>query len=308
MTLKDYSIPHEIQARALHAQRRRRNRKILTLTTLGVAGLIAGLIAGLLAGCSGGLTATSATATTSHAALAGNWKFSSTSANARGLSSLAGSLSVSGSQVTGALHPLSGTCASPSTTFAVTGSIDTHNLLSLASTNFPGGALTLSGTIADDQKSLSAATYTVAAGACAFPAAKTLNSEAISPRDNTAPVTAQQFQPITGSYTGSFSDSDGVVLPLTASLSQPSTPDANGVYHLTGYATFDHNPCLNTPVVTDSAVTGDTISATYTDPTTHNTVTGSGTFSPDAATLTITNWILSGNCGSDTGTGLLARN
>ena len=304
MTLRDYAIPEDIRQRAQAAERRRRNRRIATLTTLGVAGLLAGL----LVGCSGGLSSSAAgtsaaAATTSHAALAGNWKFSSTAASAHGLSAIAGALAVNGASVTGTLHPLAGSCATPATPFAVSGSIGAGNLLTLASTSFAGGTFTLSGIVADDQKSLTTPTYTVANGVCAFPA---ISAVASGPRD-TGVVTAQQFQPITGSYAGTFSDGSGEVLPLTASLSQPTTPDADGVYHLTGYATFDHNPCLNTPVVTDSTVTGNTISATYTDSTTQNTVTGSGTFSPDASTLTISNWVLSGGCGSDTGTGLLTR-
>lgn len=306
MMPRDYSIPYQIREIAERNERRRRNRKILTLGALGAVGLLAGL----LAGCSGGLNATPAAVpaadTTAHAALAGNWKFSSPATNSRGLSSVAGSLAVKGTAITGTLHPLSGTCAVANTPFAVAGSVDAHNLLTLSSTAFAGGAFSLSGTVADDQRSLSNATYTIAGGACAFPSASSVPN-AVSPRD-AAPVTAQQFQPISGSYAGSFSDSSGVTLPLTANLSQPTTPDANGVYHLTGYATFDHNPCLNTPVVTDSTVTGDTISATYTDATTHNTVVGTGTFSADASTLTISNWSLTGSCGGDEGTGHLARN
>lgn len=117
---------------------------------------------------------------------------------------------------------------------------------------------------------------------------------------------AQQYQPLSGIYSGTFTDSSGATLAVAATLSQPTTPDTNGVYHLTGYATFPNTSCLDAPVITDSVVTGDSIQATYTDQSTGGTVVGNGTFSPDAQTLTITDWILSG-CGDDTGNGQLLR-
>ena len=145
-------------------------------------------------------------------------------------------------------------------------------------------------------------TVTITGGTCATPAAipATVSAGAATT------ATAQQYQPLTGNYNGSFTDTSGAAFLVAATLSQPTTPDANGVYHLTGYATFPNTPCLSTPVITDSTVTGDSIEATYTGTATGGTVSGSGTFSADAQALTRTNWILSG-CGDDTGTGLLLR-
>lgn len=279
-----------------------RNRKLLALTTLGLTGLLAGLLSGCSGANSNRVNAAVSTSTSakSFSATAGNWKF--TSDGSIRLASLAGTLTVSGTTISGTLHPLSATCASPSVSFPVVGSIDASDRISMTSSSFPGGVVTLTGTLAADQHSLVNPTFTVTGGPCASPAS-ILNSFAA--RD-TAASNAQQYQPITGTYSGTFTDRSGVRLPFSASLSQPSTPDANGVYHLTGYATFPGNPCLSTPVVTDSTVTGDTLQATYTDHDSGNTVVGMGTFSADAQTLTITNWLLSG-CGNDSGTGLLTR-
>ena len=271
-----------------------RTRRLIALTTLGLAGLVAGL----LAGCGTGISPAINTAThpNSFAAVAGNWKFTT------GSSAFAGALSVSGSTVTGTLHPFAALCANPDTLFQVAGSIDANDFLSITSSDASGARLAISGALAADRHSLTTPTITITGNACTAPSVRTAG---LSPRTTASP-TAQQYQALTGNYSGSFTDASGAVLPVTASLSQPTTPDANGVYHLTGTATFPDISCLATPVITDSTVTGDSIQATYTDQQTGNTVSGTGTFSADAQTLTITNWTLSG-CGNDTGTGLLTR-
>ena len=277
-----------------------RKRKLAALTTLGLAGLLVGLLAGCGTGNSPGINASTTAQTDAYSAVTGNWKF--TTGNSNHASALAGSLTVSGATVTGTLHPLLAPCATSSASFAASGTIDATGFLSVTSNNFSGGKLLISGTLAADQHSLTTPTVTVTGGTCATPA---LRSSSVTGHDTSA-ATAQQYQPLTGNYNGVFTDTAGATLAVAATLSQPTTPDANGVYHLTGYATFPNTPCLTTPVITDSTVTGDSIQATYTDQQTGDTVSGTGTFSTDAQTLTITNWILSG-CGNDTGTGLLNR-
>ncbi len=261
----------------------------------------AGLVAGLLAGCgTGNSPAMSALPADAFADATGNWQF--TTGAATPLSTLAGSLSVSGATVTGVLHPVAATCAASADLLQVAGTIDASGLLTMTSTDLAGGRLSISGTLAADRHSLTNPSITITGGACATPADRpgSLVAHAASA------ASAQQYQPLTGNYTGSFVDSSGTALAVSATLSQPTTPDANGVYHLTGTATFPNTPCLTTPVITDSTVTGDTIQATYTDSQTGGTVVATGTFSSDAQTLTISSWTLSG-CDIDTGTGTLTR-
>ena len=271
-----------------------RRRKLAALTTLGLAGLLAGFLAGC--GSTNSPQLSAAVTSKSYAAAAGNWKFTS------GASAFAGALTVSGTSVTAILHPLDATCAASGGAFTASGTISATDSLSLTSSNLTGGKLAIAGTLAPDQHSLTSPTITVTGGTCATGATRAPSS---SPRIAAAP-SAQQYQPLTGNYNGTFTDLSGATLTIAATLSQPTIPDANGVYHLTGYASFPNTPCLATPVITDSTITGDTIQATYTDKDSGSTVVGNGTFSPDAQTLTITNWILSG-CGDDTGTGLLLR-
>lgn len=188
-----------------------------------------GLTAALLSGCS---TSTStntlaSTPTQSYAELAGNWQFATASNTS--LSALGGSLSVSGANVSGTLHPLAGACVTgpAAAPFAVAGHISSAGLLTLNSASFAGGAFHLTGTIAADQHSLQSPAYTISGGSCeaATPALSRLH-----PQDTI--TIAQQYQPISGTYTGNFSDPDGVVMAVSANLQQSSSPDSNGYYHL----------------------------------------------------------------------------
>lgn len=271
-----------------------RRRKLLALTSLGLAGLVAGL----LSGCSSlSQAATSLSPTgANYSALTGNWRFTSDVAVPV---DLAGALAVEGTQVSGRLHTTAGPCAAAKeASFAVSGTIDGADRLLLSGQDDANHMFQIAGLLAPDRHSLVDPAVTVV-GSCT--GERTLQGHGLGGS------TGQQYQSVTGSYQGSFTDSQGDALAVDASLSQPTTPDANGVYHLTGTATFASVPCLGSTVITSSTVTGNQISATYTDSNTGATVVGNGTFSADAQTLTITSWTLSGGCGSDAGSGILTH-
>lgn len=287
----------------------RTGRRILAVTSLGLAGLLAGL----LSGCSGGTFPDSAS-TNSYTALSGNWQFSSSATAAARLSSVGGSLMVGsvtadGTAVTGILHPLPAMnqCLDAATSLPLTGSIDAASRLTLAAP-VSGGTLTLSGTVAPDRKSLTAASYTITGGACASPDAQSGIAPAITAQDGVPPVTAQQYQPVTGTYSGTLTTAEGEHFPLTSTLTQTSQPDADGVYHVEGTASSPGNSCVPATLsATASTIDGGSISTTYTDPLTGATITGTGSASPDAATIIISNWTINSACGQDTGTGTLTR-
>jgi hypothetical protein len=184
-------------------------------------------------------------------------------------------------------------CASATDLINVTGTTDSNGVTTLTGP-IAGGTLTVTGTLAADGRSLSKATVNVSGGQCAFPTA--------------AQAAVQNFSSVTGSYAGTFSDATGPVMNVTASLSQSPDGDANGNFTLSGTGSFGTNPCFVSPVpVVNSQVTGGTFVLTYTDNTKGNSVTATGTFSADGTTLTVTNWSLTGPCGSDTGTGTLKK-
>jgi hypothetical protein len=251
------------------------------------------LLSILLAGCNAALTPSAVTPQA--IPVTGNWQISSSAAAARALPAISGELSGSSAAITGILHAgAAATCVSPTTAFAVSGSADAQNVLTLTALNVGGGTLTITGTLAADGKSLSGASYTVTGGACALPGAVKAN--------------AQVYSPVTGTYTGSFADSDGQAITVNASLTQTPNADTDGNFQLSGTGTFPQNPCFISPVtVTNSQVTGGTFTLTYADSTTANSVTATGTFSPDGTSLTVTQWTLTGPCGPGSGTGLLTR-
>jgi hypothetical protein len=256
------------------------------------------LLASLLTACSTapmGSTTGMTGATSSAVALSGNWQISTDPSQAARLPQLSGSLTGTGSAVTGIFHATSSNeCISPQSKIEVAGSLDEHNVLPLTSAPFASGSiLRLIGTVNSGNR-LEVSTYTITGGTCAFSAGATSIS-----------ATAHLLQPVSGTYQGTFTDSEGDSLPITATLTQTTQPDSNGVFHVSGGATFDSNECISSPIVADSTVTGNTLSTTYTQQ--GNTIVAAGTFDDAATTLTITNWNLDGPCASASGTGVLTR-
>jgi hypothetical protein len=262
------------------------------------------LLALLLAGCaSTSSNSSNFAAATSYTVASGNWAIAPQPAAGNSAPVPA----ASGSLLRAADGTLTGTfrlspapaCLPPATNLAVTGSVDAKGQLHLASEPINGATWTLTGQLAADGRSLTASTTSLSGGAC-------------------APVTASAagtlYTPISGTYAGSFTDASGVTVPVSTTLTQTSAPDANGQYHLSGSATFPSNPCFASPAVTDSLVTGNSLSASYSpqqgpvSSLVTSTVSASGTFNADATTLTITAYsVAGGDCDGDTGTGLLSK-
>ncbi len=220
------------------------------------------------------------------ALVTGNWQVNSSSVAATRLPSFSGEFTTQAGKTTAIVHSQAATaCVAPATSFDLAGSADGKGNLTLTGP-VANGTLTLTGVIAADGKSLTGASYNVVGGACAFSQAAQAN--------------AQDFQPITGNYTGNFADVDGQVAQVNANFSQSTTPDANGNFTLAGSAAISNNPCFPTTVpVSNTQVTGGTFTFTYSAD--GSSVIANGTFSSDASTLTVTGWTSSGTCGADTG-------
>ena len=268
----------------------------LRRTSFRTSSLVAlALLPALLTGCSANSTAASSSlaAAALPAMVAGNWQFSSSAGAAARLSKLSGTLSGSSAAMTGMLHSQAATaCVAPAEAVAVSGSADRTGLLTLTGP-LSGGTLTITGTLSSDGRSLTEATYNVAGGSCGFA--------------TPAIAMGQVYTPISGMYAGVFNDGDGQIAAVQATLNQSADADGDGNYTLSGSAT-PNNACFSAAVpISNTEVTGGTFTFTYTDPTTKNSVIASGTFSSDASILTVTQWISSGPCGADTGTGTMTR-
>ncbi|MBS1814822.1 MAG: hypothetical protein JSS87_08130 [Acidobacteria bacterium] len=230
----------------------------------------------------------------------GNWKFSATAtpASASQIAAISGALSGENDTVTGTLHTTAAVgqlpsqlCYSATSPIAVSGKLNADNTLTLKSQSFAGNVLTINGTYDASTQSLNNANFAIS-GSCGIAA---------------QPLVAAQYLPISGTYTGNFTSVDGYTVPVSAQFTQTTSPDANGTFHLTGSATFPPDGCIASPVVTDSVVTGDAFSATYTDANTHAQVVATGSFNTDATALTITSYTLTGPGCTDTGHGSLTR-
>jgi hypothetical protein len=255
----------------------------------------ASLLVGIAVGLSGCDAALAPVSSLNAVGLTGNWQFASTAAAASKLPEISGELTGNSQAMTGIFHSDSlSACVVPSAAFEVAGAANGAGLVTLTGANVGGGKLTITGTLAADGKSLTDASYNVVGGPCAFAQA--------------ASAQAQQYSAVSGTYAGSFSDSDGQVITLSATLTQTPNADTDGNFQLSGTGTFPNNPCFASPVtMTSSQVTGGSFTFTYTDPTTQNEVVTNGALSTDGKTLTVTGWTLTGSCGPDHGTGLLMQ-
>ena len=225
--------------------------------------------------------------------VSGNWQVSSATPAAVHIGPLSGTLSGNSAAISGVLHTQSASaCIAPNSTFEVSGATDKDGNVTLSGP-FAKGTLTIAGALAEGGASLENATYSVSGGSCALAAP--------------AKAQAEVYSSLTGTYAGTFSDASGQVATVQATFSQ-SAPNENGDYTITGSATPVNNPCfLGTVPLTNTLVTGNTFTFTYTDPTTGNSVTANGTFSADATSLTVGSWTSTGSCGPDSGTGTMTK-
>lgn len=230
---------------------------------------------------------------TASAPVTGNWQISSATAKVA-LPSVSGQLTATGTGLTGVLHANTATnCVTAQDPIGVTGTTDANRKVTLTG-QVAGGKLLVTGTLRADGRSLSDATYTVDGGQCGF----------VEP----ALATVQNYSSVTGSYSGSFFDPDGRVITITANLTQSPDGDSDGNFQLNGTASLGQNGCFGSQVnVVNSQVTGGTFTLTYADGAANDSVTATGTFSTDGKTLNVTKWTLTGACGPDAGTGLLAK-
>ena len=261
------------------------------------------MVVGILSGCSSTLATSAQVSPTAYARISGNWQFSSSAETAAPLPALGGSLTANGSALSGTLHPLSipgvrsagNPCAAPSDAFTVSGHIASDGSATLTSAGFAGGTLTFNGTLAPSQQTFTHATYAVSGGPCAM---------------SSSPALAAQYTPVSGTYSGTIRSVSGASAVVSTAFSQTTAPDPNGTFHLQGVASFGTSQtCLSQPVISDSSVTGSTLSATYTQ--TENGITSSiavaGVFNTGATTLTLTSYAITGGpCDGDTGSGILS--
>jgi hypothetical protein len=245
-------------------------------------------ISGGLSGCAGSMLVP-----TSFPFVAGNWQIDSTDPKAAGLAAFSGSLTGDSTNVHALLHVNNmNSCVKPTDIIEMSGWANRGAVLTLTG-NVAGGLLTVQGVLAEDGRSLGETWYEVEGGPCSVPPSL---------------AAARNYKPVSGTYAGSFKDSNGLVSSLSANLLQSPEPDINGNYTLSGAGTFKAFPCLSGPsVVSNTMVTGENLAMTYLNSTTGDSVTVAARFTADGQSVTVMNWTLIGACGADTGTGSLVQ-
>ncbi|MGA1983865.1 MAG: hypothetical protein ABSG84_15540 [Acidobacteriaceae bacterium] len=186
----------------------------------------------------------------------GNWLVSRYGSGALPqVSGFAGALQFSSGSVSGILTPeappnVTGLVFPTCTLFAptaVTGTIDAGNNLTL-SLPIGGGTATISATIGSNPETAVTGSFQIVGGTCAMSAVS---------------MTIAEYAPVTGTYTGSFTNmQDGTASPVTAVLTQSTIANSNGVFPLTGTVTLT-GECSTSFVISDSYsyVEGDVVFA-----------------------------------------------
>lgn len=141
-----------------------------------------------------------------------------------------GALHSSEGKVTGTFRalatPTGSQCVDIFTNLPVTGALDSSGNLNL-SIALPGGTATVTAALPTNLRSKTAAAWQIVGGPCAMP---------------TTAVHIEQFAPLTGAYTGTFSRLDlatrspmpGTSAAVTAAFNQSPAPNADGQFPLTG--------------------------------------------------------------------------
>ncbi|RXH57367.1 hypothetical protein [Granulicella sibirica] len=257
----------------------------------------------LLTGCSSSVSPAPTVAAIADQSSTGNWQIGAFQATATGLVAktpvFAGILTFDGAEVSGHLRPvaLAGMtpCVPSSAVIDVAGTVDAQRRVSFASANLPGGILSVSGTLAEDGKSLTSASYSVAGGTCGF--AQPASGLAIS----VSPVAL--FTLPAGSHSGNVTtgDPESPTVPVTATVTTSNASPDGSMYDLTGKIAFIGNAAQC--VVGDEEGTG-TVSGSAVTINSGNVVTN-GIIPSDGSSITLSYSFNSGDCMGSTGSGVL---
>lgn len=191
-------------------------------------------------GCGGTGSATSGKATPpppQYPSITGNWSLAANSQVFSQSTLIGGFITNAGGSVSGTLHFLNSPCYSLPTDVPFSGSITTGGAISVTSSQVARQIVAVSGKITEG--TLSSGTYTITGG-CG--------------NGDKGTVTGYIVPAFTNTYTGTFvsgSTSIGVTVTTTQ-----SSPTSDGIYQVSGSATFAGSPCFSSGTITSSAIAG----------------------------------------------------
>jgi len=225
--------------------------------------------------------------------MTGNWNIAAQSTVFGGSPAyVAGYLTHSGTNITGTVHVLGSTCFQELTNIAVTGTSN-GTQVTVTSAAVDSQVISMTATLSSDGKTITAGTYTITGG-CA--------------NGDRGTVTGNAMPSLTGNFAGSFRSTPySSTQQVTASLTQGSTPDANGFLPLTGTVTFTNGQCFTSGSI--AAGSGFVVGAFHiaTINTNNGQVLVYGQANNTATSINVEYEVESGGCYGDYGTGTLTR-
>lgn len=250
-----------------------------------------------LIGCGGSSSSSGPSPATPFSLQSGNWNVNASSSAAPGNNFIVGgNLTQSGTNISGVMHIFSSACFDLTIDVPVTGSVSAQSV-TLTSSAIAGQVVTVnaSGTSA----TALTGTYSVGGTGCAA--------------GDKGTISANLVPSISGSWHGTFTSSvaAGTTINATATLTQSSTPDADGLFPVTGTVTFTGSPCFASGTIRQSIFAGGVLGLDLTTndtPTPGEVIVSVVMDSPSTATAaTGIIQIDAGSCNGDIGTGHITK-
>jgi hypothetical protein len=201
----------------------------------------------------------------------------------------------SSGNVTGAMHVANSSCFDIQKDVVVfSGSISSAGAFTANSSPVNSQVISFTATISTDRTSITAGTFTITGGSCT---------------GEHGTLSGFPLASLTANYNGTFNSGSNTITVSSSPLTQSTSADAQGLFHLTGTLTFSSSTCgLASATIQTSLVAGQIVELTLSGSDGLSTIT----FSGQAADKTGTNItglfsIAGGVCAGQSGTATLTH-
>jgi hypothetical protein len=256
----------------------------------GFTSILLTSLAVVLSGCGGSGSGTPATnPPPSYPTITGNWALTATSLVTKLNYQMGGYITNTGGSVSGTLHLLDSGCFTPTEDIPITGTESTTGAVSATSSAVSSQVVAISGTVASD--TLSTGKYSITGG-CG--------------NGDNGTVTGFIAPSYSNTYSGTFLSVSKISIS-TAITTLQSGPDSDGLYHVSGTATFSGSPCFASGTIANSVVTGAYMAVTITANDGSSVVFGGYITDSTGKTISGDYQVTGGKCSGDYGTGSVSH-
>ena len=256
----------------------------------GFASILLTSFAVVFSGCGGSGSGTMATnSPPSYPTITGNWALTASSQVTKLNYQMGGYITNTNGDVSGTLHLLNSGCFTPMQDIPITGTVSTAGAVSATSSAVSSQVVTISGTVASG--ALSSGTYSIKGG-CG--------------NGDSGTVTGFIAPPYSNTYSGTLLSVSKISISTTITTSQ-SGPDTDGLYHVSGTATFSGSPCFASGTITGSDIAGAYMAVTITANDGSSVVFGGYITDSTGKTISGDYQVTGGKCSGDYGTGSVSH-